>query len=82
MNDTDRKRWLDDPANVTRLYVALCVVCGLLLVAELFVHRHPHFGWEALPFFHAGFGFVAFWCIVIAGKHLRKLLWRPEDYYD
>jgi hypothetical protein len=81
MND-DRRYVLDEPRNRDRLFWGLCAVCGLLLVAELLVHRHPHFGWEAVPFFHAAFGFVAFWCIVIAGKHLRKVLMRDEDYYD
>jgi hypothetical protein len=81
MND-DRSYWLDDERNRNSLFWGLVVVCGLLLVAELFVHRHAHFGWEALPFFHAFVGFVAFWCIVIAGKHLRKILMRDEDYYD
>jgi hypothetical protein len=82
MRNDNRKRWLDDPANVTRVFLGLCVFCSCLLLAELAVHRHPHFGWEGWPFFYAWFGFAAFWCIVIAGKHLRKLLWRPEDYYD
>jgi hypothetical protein len=81
MNDS-QKRWLDRPGNVNRVFWGLCAVCALLVAAELVVHRHPHFRWEGIPFFYAGFGFAAFWCIVIAGKHLRKLLWRPEDYYD
>lgn len=76
------KRGFDDPGNVNKVFWGLCAVCGLLLAAELLVHRHPHFEWEGWHFFYAGFGFAAFWCIVIAGKHLRKILWRPEDYYD
>jgi hypothetical protein len=32
--------------------------------------------------FYGVFGFAAFWLIVIAGKHLRKVLMREEDYYD
>ena len=82
MNDDERKYWLDDPGNVNKLFWGLCVVCALLLAAEFVVHRHPHFSWESVKFFHAIFGFVAFWCIVIIGKHLRRFLWRPEDYYD
>ena len=74
--------WLDDPRNVTRLYWGLVVVCILLGVADLFVHRHVHFSWESFPNFYGFFGFAAFWCVVIAGKNLRKILWRPEDYYD
>jgi hypothetical protein len=82
MSEKDRTRWLDDPANVTRVFIGLWVVGACLALAELAVHRHVFFTWERWPFFYVGFGFVAFWCIVIAGKHLRKLLWRPEDYYD
>ena len=81
MND-QKKYWLDDPRNVNRLYWGLVVVCVLLGVADLFFHRHVHFSWESLPNFYGFFGFAAFWCVVIAGKHLRKILWRPEDYYD
>ena len=74
--------WLDDPRNVNRLYWGLVVVCILLGVADLFVHRHVHFSWEYFQNFYGFFGFAAFWCVVIAGKNLRKILWRPEDYYD
>jgi uncharacterized membrane protein len=80
--NTGRKYWLDDPANVNRLYWLLVVVCVVLFAADFVIHRHVHFGWESFPGFYAIVGFVAFWCIVIAGKHLRKILWRPEDYYD
>ena len=78
----DSRRWLDEPGNVTRLYRLLLVVCVVLFAADLVVHRHAHFPWEAFPGFYAIVGFAAFWCIVIAGKHLRKILWRPEDTYD
>ena len=78
----ERKYWLDEPRNVTRLYVALLVVCALLVVTDLILHRHADFSWEGLPGFYGAFGFVAFFGIVMAGKHLRKLLKRPEDYYD
>ena len=77
-----RKRWLDEPRNVDRLFYGLVALCALLGLADLVAHRHAIAAWEGLPNFHGFFGFVAFWCIVIAGKHLRKLLWRPEDYYD
>lgn len=66
----------------SRLYWGLVIVCTALGVADLFLHRHLHYDWEGFPNFYGFFGFAAFWCVVIAGKHLRKLLWRPEDYYD
>lgn len=82
MSDTNDSRGLDHPKNRNRVFWLLVIVCAVTFLLDLAVRRHPHFGWEGVPFFYAIFGFVAFWCIVIAGKHLRKLLWRPEDYYD
>ena len=79
-----RRYWLDDPKNVDKVFWVLAGVCALLWAIDFFLHRHAHpgFGWETLPGFHGVFGFVAFWCIVIAGKHLRKVLMRDEDCYD
>lgn len=78
----ERTHWLDERRHVDGLYWGLVVVCIVLGVADLLVHRHAYFGWDGLPNFHGFFGFAAFWCIVIAGKKLRRFLWRPEDYYD
>ena len=78
----EKKSWLDERRNVDRLYWALVAVCVLLGLADLVSHRHVHFVWEGFPNFYGFFGFAAFWCVVIAGKKLRKILWRPEDYYD
>jgi hypothetical protein len=78
----EKKYWLDDPRNVSKLYYALIAVCALLVIAELFFHKHGHFHWENWFGFFAWYGFGVFCFIVLAGKHLRKLLMRDEDYYD
>jgi hypothetical protein len=78
----EKRFWLDDRRNVNRVYLGLVAICIVLGVADLFAHRHANFGWDGWLNFYGFFGFAAFWCIVIAGKHLRKILWRPEDYYD
>ena len=78
----DKRYWLDEPKNVDKIFWALVGACALLAAADLFLHRHVHWSWEELPAFYGVFGFVAFWCIVIVGKHLRKVLKRDEDYYD
>jgi len=78
----EQKRWLDQRRNIDRLYWGLIVVCVLLGVVDLLIHRHAAFTWEGFPNFYGFFGFAAFWCIVIIGKNLRRVLWRPEDYYD
>ena len=74
--------WLDEPKNVDKIFWGLVVVCAALVMIDLFLHRHTHYSWEALPGFYGIVGFAAFWCIVIIGKHLRKILMRDEDYYD
>lgn len=78
----ERRSWLDEPKNVDRIFWALVAVCAALVVIDPFLHRHTHYDWEGWPGFYGVFGFAAFWCIVIAGKHLRKILMRDEDYYD
>ena len=82
MSEDEKKGWLDERRNVDRIYWGLVVVCVVLGVADFFAHRHSYFGWDGWFNFHGFFGFAAFWCIVIAGKKLRRFLWRPEDYYD
>jgi len=78
----DKKQWLDQSKNVTLLVRILTAVCLLLVAADLVYHKHGHFEWEMLFGFHGFFGFSAFFLLVLAGKHLRKLLMRDEDYYD
>jgi hypothetical protein len=87
-------RWLDDFANVRKVYLALWAVCLLLLVGgEVLLvraHRaaaaagteHHGFAFERWPGFYALFGFVACVALVLSAKELRKLVMRPEDYYD
>lgn len=77
-----RKYWLDDPANVKKVVWAVFAVSALLFVLDGFYHKHPHFAVEEFFGFYAIFGFAAFFGIVIAGKYLRKLIMRREDYYD
>ncbi len=76
------KRWLDEPRNVTLLWRILIGACVALVVWELFVHGHPHFGFDSWPAFYGVFGFVAFVAVVKAGEQLRRLVKRPEDYYE
>ena len=78
----EKKYWLDQPGSANKLYWGLVVVCVLLGLGDLVVHRHAYFGFDGWFNFYGFFGFAAFWCIVIIGKNLRRFLWRPEDYYD
>ena len=83
----DRPRALDNPKNVRlliRIFFALCVV---MLGLDFAVHRHLSFA-DGVFTPESWFGFYAFYglgaCVllVLAAKEMRKVLMRPEDYYD
>ncbi len=86
--DPDKKRFLDDPDNVDRIwrwFVAACVaVAALDVLALLDVawHRHVSLFIEGLPGFYPVWGFVGISVLIILAKKLRTLVMRPEDYYD
>jgi hypothetical protein len=81
-DQAERRYWLDDPGNVTKLVWTLAAVCGGLLVADTFHDKHGHFAIEQVFGFYALFGFVAYVALILLAKQLRRVLMRPEDYYD
>lgn len=78
----ERRRWLDEPRNVDRIAYALYAACGLLFLIDLFVTKHGPFAVEHVFGFYAVFGFSAYVALVAAAEVLRRLVMRPEDYYD
>ena len=54
----------------------------LILLADLFVPKHGKFLIEHAFGFYGIFGFVACVGLVLAAKVLRRIVMRPEDYYD
>ena len=79
----DKKHyWLDNKRNVTKVYWSVWVVCALLLLIEPALDKHGDLSFEHWFGFHGVFGFVACVGLVIAAKALRRILIRPEDYYD
>lgn len=73
--------FVDKPRNVTRIVYGLYAVCGLLLVAELFISKKPYFEVEYVFGFYGWFGFVMCSLLVIGAKGMRVFLKRREDYY-
>ena len=65
---SERRRWLDEPRNVDKVFYALCVLCALVVAADFFYVKHGHFRWEDWIGFHAGYGFVACVALVVAAK--------------
>jgi hypothetical protein len=83
MSDDDQEPgWFERKENQNKLWYVLLAVAGILAVADFLYEHHPHFEIDKTPGFFALFGFFAFVFIVFAGTALRKLIMRPEDYYD
>jgi hypothetical protein len=78
----NKRYWLDDPGNVTRLYRVLWAVGLLLLGADLLLHKHEDFAFAGWFAFYGVYGFCACVALVIAAKGLRRIVMRGEDYYD
>ena len=78
----ETKHFFDSPENTKRFFHAFYVICGALVVAERFIDRHAEHPWEGLFGFYGLWGFASFWFLVFVAKQMRKLLIRPEDYYD
>lgn len=74
---------IERPRNITAMIAGLGLVClGLVLADLAYENPHPHFEIESSFGFHAWFGFLAFVVIVFAGRVLRVIVSRPEDYYE
>ncbi len=74
--------WLDRRANVDKLVWRFYAVCALLLLVDVLVPKHGPFPIEHVWGFYGLFGFLACVALVLIAKQMRKVLMRPEDYYD
>ena len=78
----ERRHWLDDPANVTRLYRGVWIIGLALVAADVALHRHDDLAFAESIGFYALYGFVACVALVLSAKLLRRAVKRPEDYYE
>jgi hypothetical protein len=78
----EKAYWLDDPANVDRLVRGFYAVCAGLIAIDVLVPKHGPFAIEHWFGFYGWFGFIACVALVLIAKQLRRVLKRPEDYYD
>jgi len=82
MNNNTSKDWLERPETLKKLWVVLYAVCGLTLVPELFIHRHPHFSFDGFFGFYALLGFVSCAVLILIAKAGGVFLKQDESYYD
>lgn len=81
-NADGRVRWLDRKENVTKVARALYAFCVVLVLLDFVIHRHAELGADGTWGFYAAYGFIGSVFLVMTAKQLRKILKRPEDYYD
>lgn len=72
----------DNPKNVKRVIYGLYVVCVVVVLLDLFYHKHIHFPIEDTFGFFGFYGFVGCVTLVLLAKVLRLIVMRKEDYYD
>jgi hypothetical protein len=74
------------PGTLKAIWIGLPAACAFFALMNIVLamrgKTHPHFTIDAFPVFYGVVGFVSFAFIVLAGQHLRKILMRPEGYYD
>jgi hypothetical protein len=76
------KPWLERKENVTKIAWTLYLVCAILVLLDLPIHRHAEMGFDGNFGFYGAYGFIGSVFLVLVAKQLRKLLKRPEGYYD
>ena len=78
----ERQHVWDNPRNVKLLFKVFYALCAVVAVLDLVIHRHEAHSWERLLAFYPLFGFVGIVILVYTAKQMRRVLMRPEDYYD
>ena len=74
--------WLYRPASIRLLWIVFAVILAATVLAQVFVHLHPHFELEGWFGFNALFGFFSCVAMVVFAKLLGVILKRPDDYYE
>ncbi len=54
----------------------------MLLIVDIFIHKHAEFPWEGALDFFAVYGFVSCVLLIFIAKALRIFIKKDEDYYD
>jgi hypothetical protein len=80
--DPRQDHWLTRPETIRHLWAVFGAILAALVLADLFVPHHPHFGLEGSFGFGAWYGFAACVVLVLLAKALGAILKRPDTYYD
>ena len=82
----ERQHVWDNPRNLKLLFNVFYALCVTLVVVDplldLVIDRHRGHTWESLIAFYPLYGFFGIVVLVLIAKVMRRVLMRPEDYYD
>ena len=82
----ERQHVWDNPRNVKLLFNVFYALCVILVVLGLTprqeVPSHEGHPLEGFFAFYPLYGFVGIVLLVLIAKLMRRVLMRPEDYYD
>ncbi len=82
MDDQLKKELLVRAASGSNIIRLLIGLCALSVILELALSRKSLFDLEGFPGFYSLFALGAGVVVVFAARVLRKIVMRPEDYYD
>ena len=82
MSDDNTDHWLVRASTIRLLWIGSVLVLATLVLLDLVVRHHPHFGMDGTFGFGAWYGFAACVAFVLAAKVLGFILKRPDTYYD
>ena len=74
--------WVAHPNIGSRILIVVLSISLLLLLTDIFVHRHEYLTVSEGFGFYGFWGFGAFTFVVPMGWPLGKLLRRSEDFYN
>jgi hypothetical protein len=74
--------WLAREGTIRVLWIVFLVVLAAVVLMDLWVEPHPHFGLDGTFGFGAWFGFASCVGLVLFAKALGFFLKRPDTYYD
>ena len=78
----ERQHVWDKPRNVKLLFNVFYALCAIVVVLDLVITREEHHDWERFLEFYPLYGFAGIVVLVLIAKLMRRVLMRPEDYYD
>ena len=67
---------------IRKLWIVFISILIVLLLSDLFIHRHSYFEIDGFFAFPSIFGFLSCIFLVVISKIIGIFLKRPEGYYD